>query len=199
MSIPALETISRSPSLIKNLDGRCLKAMKTHPKGVIRFWWAEIAIPAMSIFILPFVFVYLSTHYGVEVGVWSAIFFMLLWALYIIWAVERSTSAAWLGELTFRITKILNWSQSKLEEIQTLNESEMQYLMDRLMIEVCEPVFDLQERSVNANPLEWRQQHAKLMKAVNERFDTLKFFGYMPSDGYGTFFRQIQSQRDTAS
>lgn len=77
-----------------------------------------------------------------------------------------------------------------------LNQQEVLRSMNNLMLEVCEPVFDLQEQSVKTNPLDWRPKHAELMKVVTVRFDALKIFGYMPQGGYGLFFQHIRYLRD---
>lgn len=101
-----------------------------------------------------------------------------------------------LWSLSEAIKKLEKWIGASFDSLGHLNENEVQKLMNNLMLEVVEPVFELQEQSAKANPLDWRPEHARLMEAVNERFDALNLFGYMPRGGYGLFFQHVRYMRD---
>lgn len=101
-----------------------------------------------------------------------------------------------LNKLRFSLGQLESWSGKKLEALVSFNDDQMLKLMNRLMLEVVEPVYDLQEHAGEYDPLEYPAEHAKLMSLVTERFDTLKILGYMPEGGYGLFFQHIRFQRD---
>lgn len=101
-----------------------------------------------------------------------------------------------LWPLSEAIKKLERWTGASFDSLMYLNKTEVQILMNNLMLEVVEPVFDLQERSSKANPLDWRPEHARMMELVNERFDALNLFGYMPRGGYSLFFQHIRYVRD---
>lgn len=197
MTLPVLaEFLSRNSPLTKRLSTRNAAALRAYPNGLNHPWWLESSFFLFLMVPAFFASPYLGFRYGIEVGVLFGLVYASLWGWLFITTLRRDGSASLLAQLSKAIEMLEGCSRSRLEDLCLLNELELQSMMNRLMIEVCEPVFDLQEQSAKANPLDWRPKHAKLMAVVKERFDTLKVFGYMPQGGYGLFFQHIRYLRD---
>lgn len=191
-SIPMLaESHQRSAAITAHCPNYYREALADYPENVSVPQWelylllSPIAISAVLLLFGKELYCMLLFFLGVPGGI---LFAKLRGDI-------RSRNRDLLNTLLKQVKKLEEWSGHSFSNWTLLNEDEVQRAMNQLMLVMVRPVYDLQEKSAGANPLEWREKHMELMQLVKERFDTLKHFGYMPWGGYGLFFQHVSYER----